>query len=106
MKSIKSKSKPSEKPKQSQESAVNMTDLKQPPQDRASDYIKTGNIDGLVNLCKEVDVVNKFHSKSGKCLVSIAAEEGSIDSMKVLVSAKAEVNIIDKSGIQIGRAHV
>eukprot|EP00597_Dinobryon_sp_UTEXLB2267_P000084 CAMPEP_0170057290 /NCGR_PEP_ID=MMETSP0019_2-20121128/352_1 /TAXON_ID=98059 /ORGANISM="Dinobryon sp., Strain UTEXLB2267" /LENGTH=185 /DNA_ID=CAMNT_0010261961 /DNA_START=82 /DNA_END=639 /DNA_ORIENTATION=+ len=100
MKSLKSKPKSSssEKPKQT-ETAVNSIDLKQPPQDRASDYIKTGNIDGLLNLCKEADVVNKFHSKSGKCLLSIAAEEGSIDAIKALISFKSEVDIIDKSGI-------
>ena len=75
-------------------------DIKQAPQDRACELIKTGNIEILKKLLSDdPNLVHQFHSKSGKSLLTIAAEEGSIDSVKLVTSSGFNLTLLDKTGI-------
>ena len=75
-------------------------DIKQAPQDRACELIKSGNIEILQKLLSDdKTLIHQFHSKSGKSLLSIAAEEGSIDAVKLLTSSGFDMTLTDKTGI-------
>lgn len=98
----KAKQKQSNQGESGAETVSAAVDLKQSPQDRAADLIKTGNIDILKKLLSDQPVEDSFvnvrHTKSGKYLATIATEEGSLDALKLLIEFNAKVNEIDKSG--------
>jgi ankyrin repeat protein len=77
--------------------------VKQAIQDTAIEYIKSGNTEALEKMAEEgsedVKFLNRLHTKSGKSPLCVAAEEGRIASMTILLKAKADVNLVDKSGM-------
>ena len=80
------------------------TSLKaQPLQDKAIDFIKGGNIEGLAKMCEEgsdeIKFLNKFHSKNGKTSMCVACEEGRLEAVEILLDAKAAVDLVDKNGM-------
>lgn len=79
------------------------TVVKQALQDKAIEYIKSGNIEALEKMTEdgsdEIKFLNRFHTKSGKTPLGVAAEEGRIASVTILLKAKADVNLVDKSGM-------
>eukprot|EP01036_Dinobryon_divergens_P031481 gene31481-40883_t len=78
----------------------NAIDIKQAPQDRACELIKLGNVEILKKLLSDdPNVVHQFHTKTGKSLLTIAVEEGSIESVKLLISSGFNLNLVDKTGI-------
>ena len=93
------------KPKRTDESVKNErassvapVDIRQPPQDRAADLIKSENIEGLAKaLTDSSSFINQLQSKNGKSLLTIAAEEGSIDAMKLLVKSGIDITLVDKT---------
>lgn len=83
-------------------SAVRTPLLKQTAQDRAIEYIKTGNMDGLRAMTAEGSMegefLNRFHTKSGMHPLAVAADEFRIEAVGILIGAKADVNLRDKEG--------
>lgn len=77
--------------------------IKQALQDKAIDYIKSGNIEALEKMTEdgseEIRFLNRFHTKSGKTALCVAAEEGRFASMELLLKAKPNVNLVDKTGM-------
>lgn len=77
--------------------------IKQALQDKAIDYIKSGNIEALEKMtedgAEEIRFLNRFHTKSGKTSLCVAAEEGRIGSMEMLLKAKPQVDLVDKTGM-------
>lgn len=77
--------------------------IKQAAQDKAIEYIKAGNIEALEKMCEESSedfkFLNRLHTKSGKSSLGVAAEEGRIGSMEILLKAKATVDLVDKTGM-------
>eukprot|EP01031_Cornospumella_fuschlensis_P044442 gene44442-54348_t len=76
--------------------------LKQTAQDRAIEYIKTGNMEGLRAMTAEgsmeSEFINRFHTKSGMHPLAVAADEYRIEATEILLAAKADVNLRDKNG--------
>ncbi|RYH20125.1 ankyrin repeat domain-containing protein [archaeon] len=76
--------------------------LKQTAQDRAIEYIKTGNMDGLRAMTAEgsmeSEFLNRFHTKSGMHPLAVAADEYRKEAVEILLEAKADVNLRDKDG--------
>lgn len=72
-----------------------------PPQDKAAEYIKAGNTEALKILLYEQSAdagfVNKCHTKTGKHLLGVAADEGRLESIEILLNSKAEVNLKDQN---------
>jgi ankyrin repeat protein len=72
-------------------------------QDKAIEYIKSGNIEALEKMTEEgneeIKFLDRLHTKSGKSSLGVAAEEGRIASMTVLLKAKASVDLVDKLGM-------
>lgn len=106
MKSLKAKGKQSNSSKKSTPAPnAASAEVKQLPQDRAIDIIKTLNIEALEKLLvvpegsETIPFINKFHSKSGKTCLTVAAEEGFIEIVKMLVNAKATIDLKDKNGL-------
>lgn len=77
--------------------------IKQAAQDKAIEHIKAGNIEALEKMCEESSedfkFLNRLHTKSGKSSLGVAAEEGRIGSMEILLKAKATVDLVDKTGM-------
>ena len=75
--------------------AQTATKIKQALQDTAIEYIKAGNIEALEKMtedgCDEIKFLNRLHTKSGKSSLGVAAEEGRIGSMSILLKAKPDV---------------
>jgi ankyrin repeat protein len=64
---------------------------KQPPQDRAVEYIRSGNTEALRALLEEgsdLSFLNRYHSKYGKHALVTAAEEGRIEATEILLQIK------------------
>lgn len=104
------KNKNDPKAKQQQENPTSSTGvrssagtiIKQAIQDRAIDYIKGGNIEAFSTMCaegsNEIRFLNRFHTKSGKHALAVAAEEGRIECIDVLLKSKAIVDLKDQQG--------
>lgn len=77
--------------------------VKQALQDTAIEYIKSGNTEALEKMTEEgsedIRFLNRLHTKSGKSSLCVAAEEGRIASITILLQAKPNVNLVDKSGM-------
>lgn len=88
--------------------------VKQAVQDKAIDYIKVDNFEGLTELflphlkdmtseesteSTEIKFLNKCHTKTGKTPLCVAAEEGRMGSIDILLEAKALLDLVDKNGM-------
>lgn len=77
--------------------------IKQPVQDKAIAYIISGNIESFAKMLEEgsteLKFLNRYHSKSGKNALMVAAEEGRHEFAELLLEAKANINAVDKNGM-------
>jgi ankyrin repeat protein len=77
--------------------------IKQAVQDKAIEFIKSGNIEALEKMLEEgsdeIKFLNRLHTKSGKSSLGVSAEEGRIGSLEMLLRAKPELDLVDKTGM-------
>lgn len=77
--------------------------LKVIPQERAIDFIKAGNFEGLQEMIaqagEDTAFLNLVHTKTGRHPLAVAAEEGRQLETEILIGAKVEIDKRDQHGM-------